>query len=275
VPVRSTYPWFRLYDELIDDPKVQRLPPYLFKTWINFMSLANRTSHTDGTLPPINDLAFKLRMTVAEAHMQRKELVNAGLVDEHNGVYFIHNWKGRQFVSDSSNERVRRHRDKKKRERNVSRNADVTVQRQIQRQKQKPDTETETLKPAAPVGEGPIEPEVVEEWKPGPAVQTGRPRDLAIDAFIEVLSVPYIITAADGVQLANMRKATSTPAYQKPPRWDEVVRHYVDSSLSKYSIADLCSRYSTFYDGPVDRFGRAKKLNAHERMIEKIMKGEV
>jgi hypothetical protein len=32
--------WFRVYDDLVDDPKVQQLDPSLFKALINFWCLA-------------------------------------------------------------------------------------------------------------------------------------------------------------------------------------------------------------------------------------------
>ena len=43
--------WFRVYDDLVDDPKVQRLDPSLFKALINLWCL---TSANGGVLPPID-----------------------------------------------------------------------------------------------------------------------------------------------------------------------------------------------------------------------------
>ena len=34
--------WLRLYDDVLDDPEVQRLPPDLFKHWVNLLCLANK-----------------------------------------------------------------------------------------------------------------------------------------------------------------------------------------------------------------------------------------
>jgi hypothetical protein len=95
----------------VDDPKVQRLPPPLFKAWINCMCIAKQNG---GVLPPAVDIAFKLR--VSEVHA--KDLVNrlraAELIDERDGQLEMHNWNGRQFNSDGSAERMRRHRMKQK-----------------------------------------------------------------------------------------------------------------------------------------------------------------
>ena len=56
--------WFRAYNEALDDPKVQRLPGELFKTWFNLLCVASRCG---GSLPALGDLAFMLRLGEDEA----------------------------------------------------------------------------------------------------------------------------------------------------------------------------------------------------------------
>ena len=34
--------WFRMYEEILDDPKVQKLPDDLFKAWVNVLALSSR-----------------------------------------------------------------------------------------------------------------------------------------------------------------------------------------------------------------------------------------
>jgi len=111
--------WFRAYSEALDDPKVQRLHPTLFKAWFNLLCLA---SQHDGKLPSNDDIAFRLRISAQDAAQYVDELILAGLVDiDRNGARTPHNWETRQFVSDTSTERVRKHRKhKKKIEGNVS-----------------------------------------------------------------------------------------------------------------------------------------------------------
>ena len=124
--------WFRFYDEALDDPKVQRLPPTLFKSWVNVLCVASKSG---GTIPrDADDLAFKLRIVADEAAMLIKALTNAELVDDDGETLRPHNWNGRQYESDSSTPRVKLHR---KRKRNVSGNSDETVG------ETPPDTETE------------------------------------------------------------------------------------------------------------------------------------
>lgn len=103
--------WFRLYAEALDDPKVQRLPPHLFKTWVNLMALACKRGGVFGR----DEVAFALRMSDHDAASQIDELIGLGLLDiQADGKIEPHNWETRQFVSDTSTYRVRKHRERKK-----------------------------------------------------------------------------------------------------------------------------------------------------------------
>jgi hypothetical protein len=106
--------WFRLYDEVVEDPKVQRLSPELFKTWVNLLCLASKNK---GILPCSADVAFTLRISEKEASNRLDRLLDAGLLDEEFEGLKPHGWDKRQFVSDISTDRVRRFRE---RSRNVS-----------------------------------------------------------------------------------------------------------------------------------------------------------
>lgn len=109
---RKSLPWFRFYTEALDDPKVQMLPPHLFKAWVNLLCLACKT---DGKLPSINDIAFALRLSVDSAREAVDELVLAGLLDVSHVTKIVspHNWKARQFKSDTSADRTRKWRKNK------------------------------------------------------------------------------------------------------------------------------------------------------------------
>jgi hypothetical protein len=104
--------WFRLYDDVLDDPKVQRLPPVLFKAWVNLLCL---TSRNDGKLPSADDIAFALRTDIDTANGWLDDLVSRGLLDERGDDLSPHNWHERQFKSDrdpTASERQRRKRDR-------------------------------------------------------------------------------------------------------------------------------------------------------------------
>lgn len=111
--------WFRYYDEALDDPKVQRLPGDLFKFWVNLLCLASRH---EGRVPPVEDVAFSLRVTETVAARHLETLAGCGLLDSLEGdVSAPHNWNGRQFKADVSTERVKRFRKRQmKRDETVS-----------------------------------------------------------------------------------------------------------------------------------------------------------
>jgi hypothetical protein len=105
--------WFRVYDDLVDEPKIQRLEPSLFKALINLWCL---TSANRGVLPPINEIAFKLRMKPQKAQRVLDALKAAGLFEDDEKGTHPHNWEGRQYKSDvedpTAAERMRRYRNK-------------------------------------------------------------------------------------------------------------------------------------------------------------------
>lgn len=138
--------WFRLYDEVVDDPKVQMLPPLLFRAWINCLCIAKKN---DGVLPHIKDVAYRLHLSMSRTETVIKDLIQVGLFEECNGQVVPHNWDGRQFQSDNVTARVKRFRERSKKPgSNVSETADETDQ--IQRQIQSTDTETEQKPPIVP-----------------------------------------------------------------------------------------------------------------------------
>jgi hypothetical protein len=104
--------WFRLYDTVLDDPKVQRLKPELFKAWINLLCIASRK---DGQIPvDPDDLGFMLRCDPETAERWLVDLIDAGLIELRPDHATPHQWDEYQFVSDNSTERVRAFRQRKK-----------------------------------------------------------------------------------------------------------------------------------------------------------------
>jgi hypothetical protein len=118
--------WFRMYDEILDDPKVQKLPPELFRAWVNALALCSRN---DGRLPSVSDCAFAFRETEASVSSAFHTFTELGLFVTVDETFQPKNWKKRQYKSDTSTGRVRAYRKR-------SRNGDETA----------PDTETDTEK---------------------------------------------------------------------------------------------------------------------------------
>lgn len=121
--------WFRFYHEVVDDPKVQRLHPILFKHWINILCLASRNSER-GVVPCVADLAFGLRLSESKVRAICVELISSELIERDGDQLRMHGWSKRQKRSDDVTPRVNKHRTG-----NVSETVDETLQ----------ETELETL----------------------------------------------------------------------------------------------------------------------------------
>lgn len=107
-------PWFRLYSEFASDHKMQMMSEAYQRRYV--MLLCLRCSNGDVTLQD-EEVAFQLRISSDEWSQTKAVFVAKNLIDKHNRVLA---WERRQFISDSSVERVRKHREKVKHERNVT-----------------------------------------------------------------------------------------------------------------------------------------------------------
>jgi hypothetical protein len=157
--------WFRFYDCALDDPKVQKLPAELFKVWVNLLCVASRN---DGHLPSVEDLSFMLRSDAETISRVLNELRRVGLIDESEQGLTPHNWSTRQYQSDNSAERVRKHREAKRHsnvspvtECNVTCNDDVSYQNRY-----RADTETEKIISAPARSKKGTR--LSEDWQPNP-----------------------------------------------------------------------------------------------------------
>ena len=106
--------WFRFYNDFLHNSKVQLLSEKDQRRYV--MMLCMKSCNRDETLQK-RDLLFHLRVTETELdetidNLQRENLITKDLE--------IVNWSERQYVSDSSTERVRKYREKKKKKCNVT-----------------------------------------------------------------------------------------------------------------------------------------------------------
>lgn len=126
--------WFRLYQEFATDAKVQMLSEINQRRLVMLFCFR---CNSDVTLQD-EEVAFQLRITSEEWASTKAEFIKRGFIDKYNNVL---NWDKRQYVSDSSNQRVKRHREKVKQECNVTVTPPETEQIQIT------DTEKKELAP--------------------------------------------------------------------------------------------------------------------------------
>ena len=134
-PSFKVMPWFRLYHEFATDHKIQMLSEADQRRYI--MLLCLRCSTGNVTFHD-SQIAFSLRISLEEWETTKNRFIEQKFIDKHNRIL---NWDKRQYLSDSSTARVRKHREGKKQACNVSvtvGNGDETVT------VTSPDTDTES-----------------------------------------------------------------------------------------------------------------------------------
>lgn len=108
--------WFKIHDDALDDPRLQRLAPATFRTWFNLLCVASRNG---GRLPDIAELAWLLRCGKNPLARRLDELRSAGLIEERDGALRPVKWERRQTLREageeplSGSERTRRWRDRR------------------------------------------------------------------------------------------------------------------------------------------------------------------
>lgn len=108
-PMASKY-WIKLYHEILDDPKMGRLPDMLFRRAIEFFLIAGERGR-EGDLPPLADIAWRLRADEISllAKMEDLEALNI-LSRTEDGGWRVAHFKERQAAAPMI-ERVHRHRE--------------------------------------------------------------------------------------------------------------------------------------------------------------------
>src|SRR5512141_1351576 len=112
----ASHYWIKLYIEILDDPKMGKLPDSLFRRAIELFLLAGEFKK-EGLLQPIEDIAWRLRSSPEEVVEALNALSRIGIARESPDGWLITNFAKRQEASSSAN-RVRNYRER--------RNADVT-----------------------------------------------------------------------------------------------------------------------------------------------------
>jgi hypothetical protein len=133
-------PWFRLYAEILHDHKVQMMTEAYRWRLVALMCLRCNVAET----LPDSAIAFQLRLTEKEWQATKKVFIDNKFIDLDGNLI---NWDKRQFISDSSTERSRKHREK------------IAMQRCRDVAATPPDTDTDTdtdteekKKPKTPIG---------------------------------------------------------------------------------------------------------------------------
>lgn len=105
----ASFHWIKLYQDILNDPKMGRLSDSAFRRCIELFLMAGQADERDGRLPARADIAWALRIDEAQLDTDWAELEKAGIVAEVNGVPFVVNFAKRQEAL-SSTERSRKSR---------------------------------------------------------------------------------------------------------------------------------------------------------------------
>lgn len=104
--------WFRMYGEMMDDPKIGTLDDAAFRTWVELLCTACKAEDGGNTHLTENDIDWAFRRNARETlqKLLQRDLVTV----TETGEIVITSWEKRQKKSDSSTDRVRAHRQKAK-----------------------------------------------------------------------------------------------------------------------------------------------------------------
>ena len=114
--------WFRLYSEILDDPKVFHLSDLAFRLMIMLFALNSEQNSDDikddeepGYLDMSDDdIVWRIRWDMDSFNTAIKELISSkvSILKKYKKGYLIVKWKYRQFESDNSYKRVKRYRER-------------------------------------------------------------------------------------------------------------------------------------------------------------------
>jgi hypothetical protein len=106
--------WLRLYAEFGTDPKVQMMSEAMQRRLIMLFCLqCGNGIETFHVTERETSIGFALRISAEETATTKAEFFKRGFI---NDDWTLRNWSKRQYVSDSSTARVRKHREAKKQE---------------------------------------------------------------------------------------------------------------------------------------------------------------
>lgn len=106
--------WAKIWIETLDDRKVASLPDNLWRRFFECVLLAKEINQS-GRLPPVEDIAWRLRVDVDTLSQELDALARRDLVDYRadevlDGYWFVVNFEKRQARMTGA-ERVKRHRE--------------------------------------------------------------------------------------------------------------------------------------------------------------------
>lgn len=106
--------WIKVYHEILDDPKMGRMPDRLWRRTIELFLIAGEQDN-EGHLPKLGDMAYRLRLSDDELAEDLDELQKMNIIHNDDGVWIVTKFAERQSP-DSDAERMRRYRERQRKE---------------------------------------------------------------------------------------------------------------------------------------------------------------
>lgn len=106
--------WIKLYHEILSDPKMGRLPDRVWRRCIECFLMAGELDD-GGFLPPVADMAWKLRTDEQELNDDLLKLAQNGIIEERDGRWFVVHFSERQDAMSDA-ERKSRERERRRKQ---------------------------------------------------------------------------------------------------------------------------------------------------------------
>ena len=150
--------WIKLYHEILDDPKMGRMSDRLWRRVIEMFLLAGDYDK-DGELPPVEDVAWRLRTDNETLQQDIEALQRIGILSVNGSIHIVTNFSERQSAMSGA-ERISRFRDSRRKEEYygnedatdsvtkdvTSRYTDIDIDKEVDTDKKRKDKEeTDTL----------------------------------------------------------------------------------------------------------------------------------
>jgi hypothetical protein len=101
--------WLRLYNEIIDDPKMAKLSDKSFRIFIYLMCFAQELNENGVINRPLADISWRLRMPESQVKKAINDLISLNILTVEPCLMFL-NWDKRQYKSDDRTEQSRKRR---------------------------------------------------------------------------------------------------------------------------------------------------------------------
>jgi hypothetical protein len=105
--------WFRVYNEILDDPKIAKMDGETFRCFIYLLAVISE-QESEGILNMrVEDAAWRLRISPELLSNAITYMIDNKIIRKDKNRIIIINWNKRQFSSDDVSKRVKRYREKR------------------------------------------------------------------------------------------------------------------------------------------------------------------